>query len=106
MDNDLNTTNIVVRAKQACTNCGRCKAVCPADIDIPTVIQTYIKFEKNGWNVAGTLTGLAGPEDCIECGACTSCCPEKIAVKDLMRELAMQQCIHGKYSAGDNTSNR
>ena len=30
-------------------------------------------------------------------GACTACCPEKIAVKDFMRELAMQQCQYGSH---------
>ena len=97
MNRVLNTINSAQGAKRACTNCGRCKAACPADIDIPAIIGTYGRHEKKE-----TLCELAGPEDCIECGACTACCPEKIAVKDMIRELAMQQYWHKSYSAGEN----
>ena len=93
MNSILNTIHFVPEGKNPCTNCGRCNAVCPAGIDIPAVIGVCKRHEK-----IEMLSELAGPEDCIECGACTSCCPEKIAVKDLMRELAMQQCLHGSPS--------
>ncbi len=92
MNRVLNTIHSAQEAKRACTNCGRCKAECPAGIDIPAVVGAYGRHEKKE-----TLSELAGPEDCIECGACTACCPERIAVKDLMRELAMQQYKHGNY---------
>ena len=90
--------NTAAGAKRACTNCGRCKATCPAGIDIPAVIGAYRRYEKKEWAVTETFAEPAGPEDCIECGACTACCPEKIAVKDLIRELAMQQCQYGSRS--------
>ncbi len=99
MNRNLNKNNSALGVKRACTNCGKCKAACPAGIDIPEVIRTYGRYEKNGRSAKETLPGSAGPEDCIECGACTSCCPEKIAVKDLMRELAMQQCQHRSHQA-------
>ena len=83
-------------ANQACSNCGKCKAACPAGIDIPAIIGAYGQHKNNSWVVTETLPEFAGPEDCIECGACTACCPERIAVKDLVRELAMQQCRHKK----------
>ncbi len=91
MSRVLHTINTDAVAKQTCTGCGRCKAACPAGIDIPAVIGAYGYKEKRPEPV--------GPEDCIECGACTACCPQKIAVKDLMRELAMQQCGHDGRSA-------
>ena len=94
MNRYFNTTNTAARAKQACTNCGRCKAACPAGIDIPAVIGAYRRYGKEGRAVTETLPESAGPEDCIECGACT-----KIAVKDFIRELAMQQCKHGNHPA-------
>ncbi len=89
MNRALNTIHSAGGAKRACTNCGRCKAACPAGIDIPAIIKGEIKL----------FSDFTGPEDCIECGACTACCPEKIAVKDLMRELAMQQCRHRSLPA-------
>ncbi len=94
MNRFLNTITSAGGAKRACTNCGRCKAVCPAGIDIPAAIGAYERHEKKE-----TPRELAGPEDCIECGACTACCPEKIAVKDLVRELAMQQYRHRSHPA-------
>ena len=89
MGGHLNPIIPVAGAERACTNCGRCKAACPAGIDIPAIIKGEIK----------PFSDFTGPEDCIECGACTACCPEKIAVKDLMRELAMRQCRHRSLSA-------
>ena len=70
-------------AKQACTSCGKCKAACPAGIDIPAIIK------------GEPFSDYAGPEDCIECGACTACCPEKIEVKNIIRKIAMKQCQAG-----------
>ncbi len=99
MNRFLNTITSAGGAKRACTNCGRCKAACPAGIDIPAVIGAYGRHEKKGWAVIETLPAPAGPEDCIECGACTACCPQKIAVKDFVRELAMQQCQHRSHPA-------
>ncbi len=87
MNRFLNTITSAQGAKRACTNCGRCKAACPAGIDIPAIITGEIK----------PFSDFTGPEDCIECGACTACCPKRIAVKDLMRELAMQQCRHRSH---------
>ena len=89
MNRVLNTIHSAQGAKRACTNCGRCKAACPAGIDIPAIIKGERK----------PFSDFTGPEDCIECGACTACCPERIAVKELMRELAMQQCKYGDYAA-------
>ena len=89
MGGHLNSITTAARARHACTDCGRCKAACPAGIDILAIIKGEIK----------PFSDFTGPEDCIECGACTACCPEKIAVKDLMRELAMRQCQHRSLSA-------
>ncbi len=90
----MNTVDSAGETKPACTACGKCISACPAGIDIPAIIGTCGQREKKE-----TMRELAGPEDCIECGACTACCPERIAVKDLMRERAMQQCQHRNRSA-------
>ena len=83
-----------LRAKKACTGCGKCQAVCPAGIDIPTVIRALGQQDK-----IDARFGAIGPEDCIECGACITCCPAKIAVKDIIRKLAMQQYQHDNVRA-------
>ena len=92
MNRRMNTVSAVSASKGVCTCCGRCRAVCPACIDIPAVLQRYTLHAKNGWDAAASQCEPTGPEDCIECGACTACCPEEIPVKELMRELAMRQC--------------
>lgn len=77
-----------------CSRCSRCRDVCPAGIDVPGMIEIYSLYKANESNETERtkiLSAASVTEDCIECGACTSCCPEKIAVMNMIRELAMQQ---------------
>ena len=84
----------------ACTRCGRCMEVCPAGIDILTVLEIYAQYKGNDRTALYQLNALqanAGPEDCIECGVCSTHCSAGIAIKDIVRELAMMQCQYEIY---------
>lgn len=69
---------------QTCSRCGKCRAVCPAGIDIPNVLRLY----KADCTI---YTGHSTAEDCIECGACSAHCEKGLPVKDIVREMAMLQ---------------
>ncbi|MDD2489896.1 MAG: RnfABCDGE type electron transport complex subunit C [Bacilli bacterium] len=60
-----------------CLRCGRCDAVCPADLS-PALIREY----KNDYNKLKHLH----PERCIECGLCSYVCPSKIDVRGAVKE--------------------
>ena len=69
---------------QICSQCGKCRAVCPAGIDIPKVLRLY-KAD------CAIYSGHSAAEDCIECGACSAHCEMGLPVKDIVREMAMLQ---------------
>ena len=90
-----NTTEKSIKLTDLCNHCNKCSEVCPAGIDIPTMLQIYDRYQIEGAAALKRMDAqefFANPQDCIECGACSSYCPEKIPVKKIIRGLAMLQC--------------
>jgi len=54
----------------ACTNCGKCTAICPVDLEVNLLgrFSEYGIFDK---------CGDLGAEHCIECGLCAFVCPAR-----------------------------
>lgn len=54
----------------ACTNCGKCNAVCPVDLEVNLLgrFSEYNVFDK---------CRTFGAENCIECGLCAYVCPAR-----------------------------
>jgi electron transport complex protein RnfC len=54
----------------ACTNCGKCNAVCPVDLEVNLLgrFSEYSVFDK---------CRIFGAENCIECGLCAYVCPAR-----------------------------
>jgi predicted aldo/keto reductase-like oxidoreductase len=74
-----------------CTSCNYCINDCPAEIDIPEMIDlyNYLKTDKP-WDIKSRIerAGSKGkPAGCTGCGICLSRCPQKIDVVDIMRQL-------------------
>lgn len=77
----------ILKATAACDRCGKCVAGCPVQINIPEFFDCTEKFTMGG-----------KPYDCIECGFYTSCCHAGIDVMEIIREIAMEQCVYGERS--------
>ena len=92
----------------ACTECGRCTAVCPANavgkllsprdliLDLRHLSRTQDDFSKPIINATPALS----PEAlwaCTTCGACVESCPVSIAqmpkIVDMRRHLAMEEAV-------------
>lgn len=73
-----------------CSACRYCCPTCPAQLDIPLLMQGYneLKFTNKGnWRVSGL--GQAGsPEACLQCGECLNHCPQKIDIPGAMAAYA------------------
>lgn len=75
----------------SCTGCKYCMP-CPADINIPDVIQRYndwFVFEKNekikrDFNI--WVPEKARPSACRDCKACESHCPQNLPVSEVMKK--------------------
>lgn len=93
----------------ACTECGRCRSVCPAvkantPLD-PKLLVGALKRRLHGKNLNQDLLGGIIDKQalwsCTTCGACASVCPARIPLPDLIvmmrRHLALEQ---GEFPEG------
>jgi predicted aldo/keto reductase-like oxidoreductase len=74
-----------------CTACRYCCDDCPAQINIPAVLEVYNRYKTDGPWALNALKGIDSqgmPKDCIACGACMEHCPQNIDIKGIMQELA------------------
>jgi len=73
-----------------CTGCMYCLNDCPAEINIPKMIEIY-NFNKTNrpWDLkkADKIESKGKPADCTECGICLTRCPQKIDIKSIIKEL-------------------
>jgi predicted aldo/keto reductase-like oxidoreductase len=75
-----------------CTECRYCLNDCPAEIDIPKMIEVYNYNKINKpWEPKKTdkVESKGKPADCTECGICLTRCPQKIDIKAIMKELSV-----------------
>ncbi|WP_033125710.1 4Fe-4S dicluster domain-containing protein, partial [Eubacterium sp. ER2] len=72
-----------------CSSCRYCCPVCPADLDIPALIQGYNELTVGGepWKLFH-LTQIKGPMACLQCGACAKRCPQRIDIPAVMKQYA------------------
>ena len=74
-----------------CTSCNYCVNDCPAEIDIPKIIDLYNYFKTDKpWDIKdriGRADSKGKPTDCTGCGVCLSRCPQQINVMNIMKEL-------------------
>ena len=76
-----------------CTNCGYCRAGCPARIRISEavrLINDVVKFE-NREGPRRSYAFVVGENKCslcTGCGQCEAACPQKLPVMELMRQAA------------------
>ncbi len=74
-----------------CTGCRYCCAGCPAELEIPMLLECYnsIKVAQE-YNTVMRLEGLPEekrPSACIGCGQCAHACPQGIRVPEVLAEL-------------------
>lgn len=82
----------------ACTNCGKCSAICPVDLEVNLLgrFSQYGMFDK---------CRNLGAENCIECGLCAYVCPARrplvqfithakhIIQTEALKEISMEETL-------------
>ena len=95
-----------------CTQCGKCLPVCPAELDIPGLMEAYNRIISGNTDEDGVFvcsrSGTAEdrlssemkmsrdaaapyklPSLCVGCGQCMFACPEGIGIPAFMHELVL-----------------
>ena len=62
---------------RVCIGCGRCAAVCPADVFPTAAIRAMQRGESE-------RARMYGAGNCIDCGACEVVCPARLHIRDLL----------------------
>ena len=92
-----------------CTACRYCCAGCPAELDIPLLLECYNGYKMSPDYIISTmrLDGLSEekrPDKCVACGQCSGACPQGIDVPAAMEELAKMYSRAVKWD--DTTKDR
>ena len=82
-----------VTAEQACIRCGKCTAVCPADL-LPQQLYWYAR--SGNYDAAQDYDLF----DCIECGCCAYVCPSHIPLVQYYRHAKDRDLVPGKTKEG------
>ncbi|MGI6009996.1 MAG: aldo/keto reductase [Ruminococcus sp.] len=71
-----------------CSGCRYCCDTCPAQLDIPLLLQSYNEKRISGdtWRLEG-LSKIKGADQCLQCGTCVTHCPQKIDIPAVMKKL-------------------
>lgn len=72
-----------------CSGCRYCCSYCPAELNIPLLIQGLNEKTVSGetWRIA-ELEHTKGADACLQCGACLAHCPQKLPIPQIMKRLS------------------
>ena len=75
-----------------CSGCRYCCDTCPAELNIPILLQEYNdrRINGDGWRF-GKPAGAKDAADCLGCGTCLEKCPQHIDIPATLRALAEMQ---------------
>lgn len=75
-----------------CTSCRYCCKECPAELNIPLLLQLYTDAKLTPtMNLRMSVDSLPEekhPANCVGCGNCTQVCPQSIDVPSIMKEFS------------------
>jgi len=88
---DLKLGDKLAMAGLYCRQCGECLSQCPEDIDIPTLMRSYMyAYGYKNLAVAKETVGDLNLKDipCTNCGSCSVTCSMGFDVKDRVTDIA------------------
>jgi predicted aldo/keto reductase-like oxidoreductase len=88
---DLRLEGAQANAGLFCQQCGACEMQCPSNVDVPTLMRSYMYAYgyKNLSLAHSTIEDLGSKLPCSDCGSCSVRCPNGFdvpaKVKDIIR---------------------
>lgn len=83
---------IIATTAIPCTSCRYCTAHCPAELDIPRLIELYNEHAySDNTNIPATALDSVDqnkrPESCVGCRSCEELCPQGIKISEMMTDF-------------------
>lgn len=80
------------RKTLACTACRYCTDHCPAELDIPQLLELYneYSFTEGGFLAPMRIRAMDSskrPSACISCRSCEAVCPQNITISEIMSDF-------------------
>lgn len=94
MDTILGIADDILKNKRLpCTACKYCISKCPANLNIPEIIETYNEHCLTGNDflpkyVVAEFNKGNSPKSCIGCKSCEQVCPQNIKISEAMADIA------------------
>jgi len=83
-----------------CDQCGKCTAQCPQDLDIPTLMRSYMyAYGYRNLALAADCLREAGPVSCLDCSSCLVNCPSGFDVRARALDIARLSQVPGEFLA-------
>lgn len=78
-----------------CTACKYCTSICPAELNIPRLIEIYNDdmIAEYAFSTPTSVKKLGegkGPQDCLKCHQCETQCPQEIKIPDILEVLVQR----------------
>ena len=86
-------SQIAAKTALPCTACKYCVEGCPAQLDIPRLIEIYNKHAYSDAEFVASqaqeeLGDVTPPSACIGCRACEDACPQSIKISEMMSDFS------------------
>jgi predicted aldo/keto reductase-like oxidoreductase len=82
-----------------CQQCGTCQEQCPSNVDVPTLMRSYMYAYgyKNLSLAHSTIEGLGSRLPCSDCSSCSVRCPNGFDVPHKAKDIARLKAVPSEF---------
>jgi predicted aldo/keto reductase-like oxidoreductase len=98
---DLKLEEGQVQAGLYCQQCGTCLGQCPSNVDVPTLMRSYMYAYgyRNLSHAHSTIEELGAELPCSDCSSCQVACPNGFDVPQKVKDIARLKAIPPEFLA-------
>jgi predicted aldo/keto reductase-like oxidoreductase len=82
-----------------CQQCGTCQGQCPSNVDVPTLMRSYMYAYgyRNMSQAHSTIEELGDELPCSDCSSCQVVCPNGFDVPQKVKDIARLKAIPPEF---------
>jgi predicted aldo/keto reductase-like oxidoreductase len=96
---DLRLEGALTQAGLYCQQCGTCEKQCPANVDVPSLMRSYMYAYgyKNLSLAQGTVEELGSNLPCSDCSSCSIRCPNGFDIPEKVQDIIRLKAIPQEF---------